>query len=72
MAEKVRNLLPHKRDHIFEKDKIKDFQDFSFEAISRRGNVTNSSRNEVSLQSEHSSRYMYCKIFRKDIFNVQL
>ena len=50
--EKVRNLLPHKSDHIFGKDKIKDFQDFSFEAISRGGNVTNSSRNEVLLQSE--------------------
>ena len=52
LAEKVRNLLPDESDHILEKDKIKDFQDFSFEIISHRGNITNSSKNEFSLQSK--------------------
>ena len=34
----VRNLLPGESNHCLEKDKIKDFQDFSFEVISHSFN----------------------------------
>ena len=35
----VRNLLPDESDHCLEKDKMKDFQDFSSEVISHSFNV---------------------------------
>ena len=51
----VKNLLPDESDHFLEKDKIKDFKDFSVEVITHIFNgvelIRNSKENEVLLQS---------------------
>ena len=52
----VNNLLPDDSNHFLEKDKIKDFKDFSVEVITHIFNgvelITNSKENEVLLQSK--------------------
>ena len=61
MAE-VRHLLPDESEHILENNKIRHFQDFSFEVISHSFNgveiIANSSKNEGLMQFK-DARFTY-------------